>query len=672
MKRLSPLPLQEIRILDPLFSHYIGKLHSEMIPYQWNILNDGGAASTAGNSARKDVSKMLSEKSTRNLNDAEDTDKAADSYVASGCLRNFRIVAGLEEGERYGVIFQDSDLAKWLEAVAYSLQTHPDPELEQRADDCIALLEQAQGADGYLNTYFMLTEPGKRWTNLMEGHELYCAGHFIEAAVAYAEATGKKKFLEVMCRYADLIDQVFGPEEGKKKGYPGHEEIELALVKLYQATQEKRYLDLALYFIDQRGQKPLYFVQELAKRGGKTHYDGDFMMDPTYAQIHQIPRKQTTAEGHAVRATYLYCAMADLALEYQDKEMRQACRKIFDNIYNEKLYITGGIGSVEKGERFSGSYDLPNDTCYCETCASIGLALFALRMCRMERDAMYADVMENALYNRVLAGVNREGNRFFYVSPLEITPDFCDESASLSHVTPERQQWFDVACCPTNIARTLGSLGQYLLSTDGEEVYVYLYLSSETALGDGDTLTMQTEYPVNGKVQLRLQSEKARTLWLRIPGHSPLESLRVNGEEIKPEIRKGFAAVACTAGETQIDVTLQVRPRFVYAKGAVSMDAGKTALMQGPLVYCFEQADNGKGLGAMIVDTAQTPEACACPVDEASNALLVRGWLEKDATDALYGTEAPAMEPLTLKAVPYYCWNNRGRGEMRVWMRYKK
>lgn len=327
---------------------------------------------------------------------------------------------------------------------------------------------------------------------------------------------------------------------------------------------------------------------------------------------------------------------------------------------------------MEKGERFSGNYDLPNDTCYCESCASIGLALFALRMCRMERDATYADVMENALYNRVLAGVNRDGNRFFYVSPLEITPDFCDHSASLAHVTPERQQWFDVACCPTNIARTLGSLGQYLLSTDGEETYVYLYLSSETALGGGDALTIRTEYPANGAVRLHLQSETSRKLWLRIPGHSPLESLRVNDAEIKPEIRKGFAAVECAAGETHITLTLQVRPRYVYAKGAVSMDAGKTALTQGPLVYCFEQADNGEGLGSMIVDPTQMPRACACPVDEASDALLVQGWRETDTTDALYGEDAPTMEKMTLKAVPYYCWNNRGRGEMRVWMRYRR
>ncbi|MDD3212114.1 MAG: glycoside hydrolase family 127 protein [Eubacteriales bacterium] len=669
MTRLMPRPLQDIKITDPLFSHYIGKLHSEIIPYQWNILNDGGAPGTPENRSREEVSKMLSEKTSHQL---EGSDAIEDTPVASGCLRNFRIAAGLEEGERYGVIFQDSDLAKWLEAVAYSLQTHPDPELEQRADDCIALIEQAQCEDGYLNTYFTLTEPGKRWTNLMEGHELYCAGHLMEAAVAYAEATGKRRFLSVMCRYADLIDQVFGPEEGKLKGYPGHEEIELALVKLYHATGEKRYLDLALYFINQRGQKPLYFVQELAARGGKTHYNGDFMMDPTYAQIHKPPREQTTAEGHAVRATYLYCAMADLALEYQDEELWQACRKIFDNIRNQKLYITGGIGSVEKGERFSGNYDLPNDTCYCETCASIGLALFALRMCRMERDAAYADVMENALYNRVLAGVNRDGNRFFYVSPLEITPDFCDHSASLAHVTPERQQWFDVACCPTNIARTLGSLGQYLLSTDGEETYVYLYLSAETALGNGDTLSLQTDYPISGKVRLQLRSGKARKLWLRIPGHSPLNSLRINGVETQPEIRKGFAEVCCAAGETQIDLVLQVRPRFVYAKGAVSTDAGKTALTQGPLVYCFEQADNGAGLGSLIVDPSQTPQACECPVDAASNALLVQGWRETDASDTLYGTEAPAMEKTVLKAVPYYCWNNRGRGEMRVWMRYKR
>lgn len=636
MRRLEPLALKDIQICDPLFGHYVEKLHTEIIPYQWGILNDQGK-----------------------------------SEVPSGCLRNFRIAAGLEKGERYGAIFQDSDLAKWLEAVAYSLQTRPDPQLEKRADECVDLLEKAQQADGYLNTYFTLIEPGARWTNLMEGHELYCAGHFIEAAVAYAEATGKKKFLQIMCRYADLIDKVFGPGENQLKGYPGHEEIELALVKLYHATAEKRYLQLAMYFVNQRGTMPLYFEEEVAKRNGKTHYDRELMKDTKYAQTHFPPRKQTTAEGHAVRAAYLYCAMADLAQEYGDEELKSACRQLFQSITREKMYLTGGVGSAAYGERFSGGFDLPNDSCYCETCASIGMALFALRMCRMERDAVYADMMERELYNNVLSGVNRDGNRFFYVNPLEVVPDSCEQSTSRAHVKTVRQEWFDVACCPTNIARTLGSLGQYLFGVAEGEMFVYLYLPCTTSLSSDEKLTVETRYPSDGAVRLKRIGTEPRTLWLRIPGHSPLLSLRVNGEAITPKIQKGFAEVPCAAGNTEIELVLDVKPRFVFADVRVTADAGMAALMQGPLVYCFEEADNGASLAAMGVDMAAAPKACENPVDPASNALSVSGWQEKNAEDRLYPEHPPARETRALKAVPYYCWNNRGRGEMRVWMRYR-
>ena len=637
MKRLTSLPLNTITIRDPLFGHYIEKLHTGLIPYQWSILNDMGG-----------------------------------SDVPSGCLRNFRIAAGLETGERYGMIFQDSDLAKWLEAVAYSLQTRPDAELEARADECIELLAKAQGEDGYLNTYYTLTEPDGRWTNLTEGHELYCAGHFIEAAVAYCEATGKRRFLDIMCRNADLIDRVFGPEEWKCKGYPGHEELELALVKLYRATGETRYLRLAEHFIAQRGRKPRYFEEELARRGGQTHFDSELMVDPKYAQTHMPPAAQTTAEGHAVRATYLYCAMADIAQETGDEALRSACRSIFHSIAREKMYLTGGVGSAEYGERFGASFDLPNDTCYCETCASIGLALFSLRMCRLERDAAYADVMERALYNTVLAGVNRDGNRFFYVNPLEVTPAFCDESTSLAHVKPERQQWFDVACCPTNIARTLGSLGQYLFSAGEGELFVNLYLSCEVDLGAQGHLSMDTRYPEGGDIHIRLQATEPLTLYLRIPAAAPLVSLTVTDTAQTPVMEHGYARLAVPQGETELNLSLDVRPRFLYADVRVSADAGKVAFVKGPLVYCFEQADNGENLAALMVNPAQTPTPCENPVDAATSAYQFTGLREHGTEDALYTTQPPTTEPCALTAVPYYCWNHRGRGEMRVWMRYFK
>ena len=636
MKSLTPLPLNAITIRDPLFGHYIGKLHAVLIPYQWSILND--------------------------MNDAA---------VPSGCLRNFRIAAGLEAGERYGTIFQDSDLAKWLEAVAYSLQTRADSELEARADGCIDLLAKAQCEDGYLNTYYTLTEPNGRWTNLTEGHELYCAGHFIEAAVAYFEATGKRRFLDIMCRNADLIDRVFGPEEGKLKGYPGHEELELALVKLYRATGVARYLKLSEFLIAQRGRKPRYFEEELARRGGKTHFDSMLMADPKYAQTHLPPSEQTSAEGHAVRATYLYCAMADIAQETHNQTLQNACRSIFHNIAREKLYLTGGVGSAEYGERFAAGFDLPNDTCYCETCASIGLALFSLRMCRLERDAAYADVMERALYNTILAGVNRDGNRFFYVNPLEVTPAFCDESTSLAHVKPKRQQWFDVACCPTNIARTLGSLGQYLFSVGERELFVNLYLSCDADLGTYGHLRIDTRYPEEGSVHIRLHAAEPLTLYLRIPGGVPLVSLTAADAAQTPAIERGYARLALRQGETALTLTLDVKPHLVYADVRVSSDAGKAALVKGPLVYCFEQADHGANLAALVLNASSEPSPCANPVDGTVSAYAVEGWREQNATDALYSAQPPVAEACQLKAVPYYCWSHRGRGEMRVWMRYR-
>lgn len=632
MKRLTPLPLHDITIRDTLFGHYIEKLHTALIPYQWSILNDQG-----------------------------------ESGVSSGCLRNFRIAAELETGERRGVIFQDSDLAKWLEAVAYSLQTHPDADLEARADACIELLAKAQGEDGYLNTYYTLTEPDGRWTNLTEGHELYCAGHFIEAAVAYSEATGKRRFLDVMCRNADLIDRVFGPKAPQCKGYPGHEELELALVKLYRATGEMRYIKLAEHFIAQRGQEPRYFEEELARRGGKTHFDSELMVDSKYAQTHMPPVKQTTAEGHAVRAAYLYCAMADIAQEMDDEALRSACRSIFHNIAREKMYLTGGVGSAEYGERFSASFDLPNDTCYCETCASIGLALFSLRMCRLERDAAYADVMERALYNTVLAGVNRDGNRFFYVNPLEVTPAFCDESTSLRHVKPERQQWFDVACCPTNIARTIMSIGGYAFGQDGEALYIHIPLAGEVHEGP-HALRVESAYPFGSRVTLTALAD-GQQVRLRSGALAPVRALRLNGEPLTLTPQDGYLRLPTLRRGDCVEAELDMTVHPVVAHARVTADAGKATAMRGPIVYCAEQADNGAGVASLALPAYPAFEEEAAFTGDGAVALRARGTKAVyPGGDALYCNGSFDWQACEVRLIPYYLWANRGEGEMRVYL----
>ncbi len=362
LTNLTPIALKNVNIEESFWSRYVELIRDTIIPYQWEVLNDRIPGVTPSHS-----------------------------------IKNYRIASGLEQGEFQGMVFQDTDVAKWIEAVAYSIEIKPDPELEKTVDGVIDIIEKVQQPDGYLNTYYTLKEPGKRWTNFRECHELYCAGHMIEAAVAYYEATGKRKLLDIMCRFTDYIDSVIGPEPGKMKAYPGHQEIELALVKLYKVTGNEKYLKLSKYFIDERGKEPYYFDIEAKKRGNVLHYPEFAKFDRKYAQTHLPVRQQTTAEGHAVRAVYMYSAMADIAAETGDTELLEACRRIWNNIVTKRMYITGSIGSTEFGESFTCDYDLPNDINYSETCASIGLMFFAYRMLQIEAKSCYADIMEKAL-----------------------------------------------------------------------------------------------------------------------------------------------------------------------------------------------------------------------------------------------------------------------------------
>ena len=388
--RNESLDLSKIKIKDPFWSKHVDLVRDVIIPYQWDAMND-------------------------RIPDAE----------SSHCLENFRIAAGLKEGEYYGAVFQDTDVAKWLEAVGFSLAYCKDEELERTADEAIDLIAQAQQEDGYINTYFTIHTEEKRWSRLCEGHELYTAGHLMEAAAAYYQGTGKRKLLDCMCRFADLICDTFGPEEGKIHGYPGHQEVEIGLVKLYRLTGERRYLDLAKYFIDARGVGENYFLKEIGAPGYDLITPEFHDYDPRYSQSHLPVRQQDTAEGHAVRAVYMYCAMADLAYEYQDRELMTACERIWDNMTGKRMYITGGIGSSGILERFTTDYDLPDEYNYAETCAAIGLALFGLRMAQITGKASYIDVVERALYNNILAGIALDGRSFFYVNPLEVWPDAC-------------------------------------------------------------------------------------------------------------------------------------------------------------------------------------------------------------------------------------------------------
>ncbi len=637
---LSAIPLPKIAIDDSYWNRYIQLIPSVALPYQWAILND----------------------------------KVPDAPPSS-CLRNFRIAAGEEQGERKGVVFQDSDVAKWLEAVAYSLSFRPNAELEATADDVIALLGRAQCEDGYLNTYFTLVENGVRWKNLTEGHELYVAGHFIEAAVAYYEVTGKRRLLDIMCRNADLICRVFGPGENQLHGYPGHSEIELALVRLYHATGTRRYLELAKYFVDMHGQSPNYFLEEMKRPDFKQIFPEFSDYSPVYSQSHIPVREQHTAEGHAVRAVYLYCAMADLAQEYDDEALLKACRDLWDNIVTKRMYITGSIGSSRFWERFTVDYDLPNTSNYSETCASIGLARFSLRMARILRDASYIDVVERALYNTIRSGISMEGNTYFYVNPLEVWPKRCLEDTSDAHVKPVRQKWFDVACCPTNVARTFTALGQYTYSSDCDNLFVNLFIQNETdcVLGEKPVhLSLKTDFPRTGKISLSVNGENVPfQLYLRIPNYAENWSVCVNGQPASGTLEKGFYCINRVWNCDTVTLQFDLVPHFVFANPCVHADSGKLALVRGPEVYCLEETDNGKELTSVFVSgNAQITEQWDGELLGGTMLLHFDGFRLFDESGAANSvcTKQPVLKPVKLTAVPYGSWGNRSKGEMLVWM----
>jgi uncharacterized protein len=567
-KKLNLLPLKALNVDDFFWNKYTGLVTKEIIPYQWKALNDEVA-------------------------DAE----------PSYCIDNFKVAAGLKEGTFHGWVFQDTDLAKWLEAVAYSLSYEPNEVLEKLADDAIDLVGKAQQENGYINTHFSILHPGKQYCNLKEGHELYTTGHFIEAAIAYYEVTGKDKFLNIMKKNADLICEVFHTEK-YKNAVPGHEEIELALMKLADVTGDDKYSDMAKDFVDRRGTEPNYLFNE-----SKNEDFIDVWHDPNpyineYGQNHLPVRKQKTAEGHAVRATYLYCAMADIAQKYQDESLFEACENLYNNIINKRMYITGGIGSSGVMERFTTDYDLPNDTNYSESCASIGLALFCRRMAQITGDSKYIDTMELALMNTVLAGIAMDGKSFFYVNPLEVWPDNCIPATDKNHVKPVRQKWFGCACCPPNIARTLSSLGEYLFMQSDDGLFINMFAGGEyktTALGGFKKLDIHTKFPFDGKISISISdipdavvttenSEANKKLYIRIPSYAHNFTIKINGSDITDyRTENGYAVlskadIASAWRGTDIEINFEMPAHFVYANPKVRADAGKAAIKKGPLV----------------------------------------------------------------------------------------
>lgn len=598
----------------------------------------------------------------------------------TGRLANFAVAAGEKKGKHEGFWFNDSDVFKVIEGAAASLALHPDPVLEKYLDELIAKIAAAQHEDGYLYTIRTIhgEEPfrlqrytGKtRWSYLEHSHELYNMGHLYEAAVAYYEATGKRTLLEVALKNADLIDQVFGEEDGQRIDVPGHQEIEIGLVKLYRTTGEQRYLELAQFFLDHRG------VPDGRK---ENRIYGEYWQD------HQPVTKQTEAVGHAVRAAYMYSGMADVAALTGQKDYIEAIDRLWQNVVGKKMYLTGGIGARHHDEAFGGNYELPNASAYNETCAAIANAMWNERMFLLHGESKYIDVLERVLYNGFLAGISLEGNTFFYPNPLSSNAEYRFNKGAVG-----RQGWFDCSCCPVNIVRFLPAVAGMVYAQKEDRLYVNLFIPGKAtiALPEGTVeITQQTLYPRDAKVKLTLAPNKPMpfTLQVRIPGwargecvpgglyryldaqQDPIEgiTLRVNGQALPLDLKAGYATIHRTWKKgDRVELEIPTPIRRVLADEKVVADRGRVAIERGPLVYCLEDADN-----AQAVDRAILPDDST--LDARFDSDLLDGLVVLEGEGA-FATQNDAgkwsQQKATLRLIPYYAWNHRGQGKMEVWI----
>ncbi len=564
-------------------------------------------------------------------------------------------------------VFWDSDVGKWIESASYALSHRRDADIEAKIEAIVDDFEAAQEPDGYLNCWYLEREPDNRWSNLRDNHELYNAGHMLEGAIAYFETTGRRRWLDIMERYVEHIRTTLGPGPNQKRGYCGHPEIELALVKLYHLTKDKKHLDLAAYFVNERGSpNPHYYDVEKSEREKRgidvqRYAYGNY----EYSQSHQPVREQKKVVGHAVRAMYLYTAMADLAVELNDAALKAACETLWNDVMITKMYVTAGLGPSASNEGFTFDYDLPNQTAYAETCASVALIFWAQRMLHLDLDGKYADVLELALYNGALSGLSRDGQHYFYANPLE------------SNGSAERWEWHTCPCCTMNVSRLVASVGGYFLSTaeDGLAFHIYGGISATREIvGTLVEIREVSNYPWSGDIKISIDpaSPTQFDVKLRVPGWSRNHTIAINGQAATAAPVNGYVKInrVWAKGDT-ITMDLPMQPERLYANPGVIMDVGRVALKRGPLVYCVEEADNPGGAVQRLklprdAELKSTTRADlfggAVTLTAKAQAIDLADWRD------LYRTSPPRESEATLTALPYYLWANRSRGSMVVWI----
>ncbi|MEM2913660.1 MAG: glycoside hydrolase family 127 protein [Candidatus Bathyarchaeia archaeon] len=605
--KLHPVPIESVRLKDNFWAPRLKIIEENTLPSQYKLLHD------------------------------------------TGRVFNFRRAAGKEKGDFQGLVFNDSDIYKWLEAAAFSYAYDPNPDLLAKSREIIDEIAAAQDEDGYLDTYFTFERKSERWKNLRDLHELYCAGHLMQAAVAFYRATGERKILDIACRSADHIISVFGPN--KRMGVPGHPEVEMALVELYRTVGKKEYLDLAAFFVDNRGKRII--------GGSPYHID------------HEPFRELTEVVGHAVRALYLNCGATDIYLENGDKTLFDALMRLWHNLTEQKMYVTGGAGARHEGEAFGDNYELPNARAYAETCAAIANFMWNWRMLLATGDGAFTDIMELTLYNGILSGISLDGRRYFYVNPL------ADRGRH------RRQEWFYCACCPPNIARLIASLPGYFYSTSDNGIWIHLYAGSEAhvKLGDNEvTLLQETNYPWNGEIDIMVNPKKEDvfSMYIRVPGWCREAKISVNEEKLEGKLQPGrYVEInrLWRSGD-KINLSLAMPIDRIISHPHVAENNGKVALKRGPIVYCLEGADNpGFDVWDVVLPDGAPLNAEYAP-DMLGGIVTIRG--EALAADSekfgrrLYAPKADVkyeMRRVKFTAIPYYAWANREEGPMTVWIK---